>query len=143
MLKGLLSELTSGYMGLEIPPYARNDNSDASYHVDSAHTVTNEKRLNGLLGSNGLLESNIEEAEQNNWLVVGYIPGGINTSDGLSKSLSSVDTANLLACDISRISAEQKKKGISRKTPSGKRYTVFLKLLRGRIWKVTCGARLA
>ena len=34
MLKGRLSELTFGNMGLAIPTYARNDNSDALYQVD-------------------------------------------------------------------------------------------------------------
>ena len=46
MLKDLLSELTFGNMGEGIPTYVRNDNSDASYPVDSVNTATNGKRLN-------------------------------------------------------------------------------------------------
>ena len=58
-------------MGVEIPAYVRNDNSDASHQVDSVNTATNGERLNGFLGSNS------EGLEQNNWLGVGYIHGGI------------------------------------------------------------------
>ena len=95
MLKFLLDELTSGNIGAEIPTYVRNDNSDAAYRVDSANTVTNEKRLTGVL------ESNREELEQNNWLIVWYIHGDINTSDGLTKSLSSVNLIGLSSNNIS------------------------------------------
>ena len=51
-LKGLLAELMRGYIGVEIPTYVRNDNSDAVYRVDSVNTATGEKRLNGLLERN-------------------------------------------------------------------------------------------
>ena len=51
-LKGMRSELLLGNIGVEIPTYVRSDNSDDAYHVDSANTVTNEKRPNRLLESN-------------------------------------------------------------------------------------------
>ena len=70
MLKGLSAELTRGNMRVWIPTYVRNDNSDASYLVDSANTVTNEKRLNAFLWSNR------EDLGKNNWLVSWYIRGG-------------------------------------------------------------------
>ena len=44
MLKGVIAELTFGYMGVAVPTYVRNDNSDASYQADSANPVTNAKR---------------------------------------------------------------------------------------------------
>ena len=54
-----------------IPTYVRNANSTAAYHVDSANTVTNAKRLNGFL------ESNREELERGNWVSIGYGHGGV------------------------------------------------------------------
>ena len=48
MLKGLLSELLFGNMGVGIPTYVRNDNSAVVYQADSAIAVTNAKRLNNL-----------------------------------------------------------------------------------------------
>ena len=57
-LKGLLSELTRGNMGAEIPTYVRSDNSDAAFHVESVNTGTREKRLNRSL------ESKREEIEK-------------------------------------------------------------------------------
>ena len=70
MLKGLLAELLFWDIGAGIPTYVRNDNSTAVYQVDSANAVTNEKRLNSFL------ESNRGELERDNWLSIGYIPGG-------------------------------------------------------------------
>ena len=52
MLNGLLSELSLGDVGVEIPTYVRNDNSDAVYQVDSVNTATNEKRPDGFLEIN-------------------------------------------------------------------------------------------
>ena len=49
------------------------------YRVDSVTTVTYEKR------TNGFLESNREELAQNGWLSVGYIPGDVNISGGITK----------------------------------------------------------
>ena len=125
MSKCLLSELTFGVSGAEIPTYVRNDNSDAVYQVDPVNTVTNEKRLNGFLASNR------EELEQNNWLGVGYILGNINTPDGLTESLSSVNPRNLLAGNITRIVTEGGKREIRRKTPSSKRYIVYHENIQG------------
>ena len=62
----------------------RNDNSAAAYQVDSVNTGANEKRLNNFL------ESNRGELENTEWLSIGYIPGGMNTSDGLTKSMAGV-----------------------------------------------------
>ena len=42
MLKGLLAELMFRNMGVEIPTYVRNDNSDSLYKVDPSNTATNE-----------------------------------------------------------------------------------------------------
>ena len=42
MSKGLLSGLAFGNMGVEIPTYVRNDNSDALYQAGSVNTVANE-----------------------------------------------------------------------------------------------------
>ena len=41
-LEGLLYELIFGNMGVGIPAYVRNDNSDAAYQVDSVNTATSE-----------------------------------------------------------------------------------------------------
>ena len=104
MLKGILEELTLGNMGSRMPTYVRNDNSDAAYKVDSVNTATSEKRINGLL------ESNKAELEQNSWLIVGYIPGDINATGGLTESLSSANLRILLPKDIFRISAGRRRK---------------------------------
>ena len=47
--KGLLEDLMFRNMGVEIPTYVRNDNSDAAYQVDSVNTVANVKRLDVFL----------------------------------------------------------------------------------------------
>ena len=47
MLKGLLSELLLGNIGVAIPTYVRKDNPTVLYQVDSVNAVTNEQRLNG------------------------------------------------------------------------------------------------
>ena len=60
MLKGLLAELPIGNIGIEIPAYVRNDNSDGGYQVDSANAVTIEKR------PNGFPVTNREELEKTN-----------------------------------------------------------------------------
>ena len=70
MLKGLLAELLFADTVVEIPTYVRNDNATLVRQVDSANAVTRGERLNGFL------ESNREELERNNWLSIGYIPGG-------------------------------------------------------------------
>ena len=68
-LKGILEALLFGNVGLGIPTYVRNDNADAAYQVDSANTVTNEKRIGVFL------DRNMEEIEKNKWSSAGYIPG--------------------------------------------------------------------
>ena len=70
------------------------------YQVDSSNTVTDEKRLNGFL------EGNRVELGRNNWMGVGYGPGWINTSGGLTKSMPSVGLGILLNGDISQIVTE-------------------------------------
>ena len=87
----MLAELLFGNVGCSINTYVGNDNSDAVYHMDSMNTVANEKRLNGFL------ESNREQLLLNPWLGVGYIPGELNTSDGLAKSMNSANLRSLLA----------------------------------------------
>ena len=101
MLNVMLSELMSWNMDVEIPTYVRCDNSDAVYQVGSANTAASEKLLKGFL------ESNSEELDQNNWLSVGFTPGDMNTSDGLTKILSSGNLRNLLASNIFRIITPQ------------------------------------
>ena len=71
MLKCLLSELTLGNIGAEIPTYVRNDNSGALYLVDTRNTAISGKR------PNGILESNREAIYRNNWLILGYITGDV------------------------------------------------------------------
>ena len=45
----------------------------------------------------------------NPWLGVGYIPDGLNTSDGMAKSMSSVNLRSLLAENTFQIVTEQMK----------------------------------
>ena len=126
MLKGPLSELTFGNMGVEIRTYARGDKPDVTYQVDSVNTATNGERLNGSL------ESNLAELGENNCLIVGYIHGDINTSDGLTKSLSISNLRSLLSGTHFPISYGRKENGIRRKTPSAKRYIVYHETSHGR-----------
>ena len=72
----------------------RNDNSAVVYQVDSANAVTDEKRLSNFSGSNR------GELENTDWLSIGYIPGRINTSDGLTKSKSCAKLRRLLNGNI-------------------------------------------
>ena len=64
---------------------------------------------------NGFLESNRGELLLNPWLGVGYIPGDLNTSDGMTKSMSSVNLRSLMAENTSQIVTEQMKNQIRRK----------------------------
>ena len=68
--KAYLPNYCLGILGVEIPTYVRNSNSTVVNRIDSAKTVTNEKRLNGFL------ESKRDEIEQNDRSGIGYIPGG-------------------------------------------------------------------
>ena len=52
MLKGLLSDLLFGNIGVEIPTYVRNDNCTLLYHVESAKSVSSGKRPNVFLETN-------------------------------------------------------------------------------------------
>ena len=54
LLKGLLAELLFGNIGVEIPTYVKNDNNNNGIlqQIEPTGTVSNEKRLNGLLESN-------------------------------------------------------------------------------------------
>ena len=81
----------------------RNDNSTVVYQVGSVNTVTNEKRLNNFL------ESNREGLENTERLSIGYIPGWINTSDGLIKSTTGVKLRRLLNGNIFQIVTEKQK----------------------------------
>ena len=126
MLKGLLSELLLGDIGVAIPTYVRNDNSTASYQVDAVSTVTNEKRLGGSPGSNRC------ELDKNSWSSVGYIPGDMNTSDGLTKTISSSNSRSLLTENSCRIVTEVKKAEIRKSSPAAKRYIVNHETIHGR-----------
>ena len=110
----MLAELLFENVGCSINTYARNYNSGAVYHMDSMNTVANEKRLNGLL------ESNREELLLNPWLGVGYIPGELNTSDSMTKSMSSANLRSLLAENTFQIATEQMKNQIRKKLPAAK-----------------------
>ena len=111
--------------GAEIPTDVRNDNSDASYQVGSVNTVTSAKR------PNGFLESNKEELDQNDWLIVGYIHGTMSASGGQTKTLSSANMRNLSDGNVSRIVIEGKKNGIRRKIPESKHYIVYHATIHG------------
>ena len=91
---------------MKIPTYVRNDNFAAVYQVDSVNTATSGKRLNNFS------ESNRGELENTEWLSIGYIPGGKNTSDGLIKSATGGKLGRLLNGDISQIATEVQKGGI-------------------------------
>ena len=117
----MLAELLFGNVGCSINTYVRNDNSDAVYHMESMNTVTNEKRLNGFL------ESNREELLLNPWLGVGYIPGDLNTSDGMTKSMSSVNLRSLIAENIFQIVTEQMKNQIRKKNYLPQNITSYIR----------------
>ena len=80
----------------------------------------------------GFLESNREELEQNDWLIVGYIPVDMNTSVGITRAMSSANIRNLLTRNNPRIVAECKKKEIMRRMPEAKRYIVCHETIHGR-----------
>ena len=58
--------------------------------------------------TNGFLESNMEELETNDWLIVVYIPGDMNTSGGLTKAAYSDNMRGLLTHNTSRIVTEER-----------------------------------
>ena len=68
----------------------------------------------------------------NPWLSVGYIPGDLDTSDGMTKSMASINLRNLLAGNTFQIVTEEMKDKIRRKLPSANHYIVFPKTVQGR-----------
>ena len=137
-LKCLLSELLFGNIGAAIPTYVRNVNSTVAYQVDSSGTVTNGERLNGFI------ESNREELERNNSHIVGYFPGGLNTSDGLTKAMSIDSLRSLFNKNSFRIVTEIQKGEIRRNCPCRNTILFILKQFRvGRICTLTCDERRA
>ena len=61
----------------------------------------------------------------NPWLGVGYIPGELNTSDSMAKSMSSVNLRSLLAENTFQIVTEQVKIKLGKKLPAAKHYIVY------------------
>ena len=132
MLNGFPAELLFGNIGAEIPTYVGNDNFAVVYQVDSANTVTNEKRLRNFS------ESNRAELEKNDWLSIGYIPERINTSDGLTRSMAGAKLKRLLNENISQIVTETQKGKLERGYPRQNITLCILKLLKEkRIWTTT------
>ena len=62
----------------------------------------------------------------------GVYRGGINTSDGWGKSLSSVNLGNLLDGNTFRVVTEARKVEIRRKIPLAKHYIVYPEKLHGQ-----------
>ena len=102
-LKGLLTELLFGNIGVAIPTYVRSNNSTVVHQIDSAGAVTNAKRLNRFL------ESDREEIEQNDRRIIGYIPGGLNTAGELANAKPSKILRMLLNGNIFQTVAESQK----------------------------------
>ena len=90
-----------------------------------------------------LLDSNREGIEQNEWLSAGYIPGYINTSDGLAEIPDIANLRNLISANLFRIVTGGGKE-IRRKYQ--RRNDVFFypgAIQEERIRTQTCDARLA
>ena len=67
----------------------------------------------------------------------------MNTSRGLTKSLSSVDLRDLLPINVLRIDTEEKNE-IGKKMPAPNHYILYPETIHGeRIWTLTCDGRLA
>ena len=60
-----------------------------------------------------------------------YIPGGLNTSDGMAKSMTSVNLSSLLAGNTFQIATEETKGQIRRKLPAAKHYIAYLETVQG------------
>ena len=116
MLRGLLAELLFGVIGVKIPTYVGNDNSTAAYQVDPSNKVTGGKLLTGFL------ESNREELGGDGWRSVGYSLGNLNTSDGLTKAMSSAGLRGLLNGNKFRIVNALRKAEIRKRLPAPKHY---------------------
>ena len=68
----------------------------------------------------------------------------MNTSDGLTKAMSSANMRNLLTVDTFRIVTEETQNAIRKKRPAPTHYIVTLKQFSGeRIWTLTSDERLA
>ena len=63
---------------------------------------------------------------------VGYIPGGMNTSDALTKAMYSANLGNLLNGNSSRIVTEIQKNEIRKRLPASQRYIVYRETTQGR-----------
>ena len=61
-----------------------------------------------------------------------YIPGDINASDGLTKSLSSGNLGNLLVGNMFRLAKESWGKEIGGGIPSAKRYILYHETIQGK-----------
>ena len=68
----------------------------------------------------------------NPWLGVGYIPGGLNTSDGMTESMSSVNLRSLLAENTFQIVTDQKETQIRKKLHAAKHYIVYPETTQGQ-----------
>ena len=109
----------------EIPTYVRGDKSTVVYQVDSANTETNGGRLNGFL------ESNRGELDRDNWLLIGYIPVGLNTSDGLPKSTPCDVLRRLLNGNISKIATESQGGEVRKRLNAAKHYIAYRETIQG------------
>ena len=65
------------------------------------------------------------------WLGVWYIPGELNTSDGMAKSMTSVNLRNLLAGNSFQIATGEMKGRIRKKLPGAKHYIVYPETVQG------------
>ena len=72
------------------------------------------------------------EVEKNECLSAGYIAWGIDTSDGLAKSLHIVNFGNLLAGNMFRLVTWEKENGIRRKIHQAKHYIVYPETIQRR-----------
>ena len=64
---------------------------------------------------------------------LGYINGATNTSDGLTKAMSSANMRNLVTRNTSRIVTAEKKKEIKKRAPAAKHYIVYPETIRGEM----------
>ena len=72
------------------------------------------------------------ELERNDWLIVGYIPGDLNTSDGLTEAKYSASLGSLLNENAFRAVTEIQKNEIRQRLLAAKRYIVYPEAIQGR-----------
>ena len=60
-----------------------------------------------------------------------FIPGGMTTSDGPTRSISSVNLRNLVAINVFRIVTEEREKEIRKQIPEANRYIVYPGTIQG------------